>query len=77
MAIFFALETFFDLTENKEAALGERIPAKTIMSLRTALRHIKKEEAENSNGAFFFLQFRLFQGKAILMSGIKRNMCCL
>ena len=35
-----------ELTEQKEAVLFDKIPKKKEMSLRTALREIKREEAE-------------------------------
>ena len=44
---------FFELTENREAALRERIPRKTRMSLRTALCDIKKDKSEKLSGSFF------------------------
>ena len=35
-----------ELTEQKEAVLFDKIPRKKDMSLRTALREVKREEAE-------------------------------
>ena len=49
----FVCNKIIELTENKEAALRERIPRRTGMSLRTALREIKKGEAEKFNGVYF------------------------
>ena len=65
-----------ELTENKEAALRERIPKKTGMSLRTTLRDIKEEETENFNEAFFQPPI-LFVPEESHIFGMKRNLCCL
>ena len=40
------LENILELTEQKEAVLFDKIPRKKNMSLRTALREVKREEAE-------------------------------
>ena len=49
----FVWDKILEWMENKEAALRERIPRKTGMSLRTASRDTKKEEVENFNWVFF------------------------
>ena len=49
----FVCGKILELTENKEVASREKIPRKTGMSLRTALRDIKKEEAKKFNETFF------------------------
>ncbi len=44
--------TILELTEQKEAVLFEQIPRKNEMSLRTALREVKREDTEKLR--FFF-----------------------
>ena len=39
-------KNILELTENKEAVLFDKIPRKREMSMRTALREVKREEAE-------------------------------